>query len=239
MDFCCTEPIIGVYLQQKMNEAIALTPRRVYQNEIWENLVFEKFIQLIQADPLLKHHLLTCYCSHYSNIGEKIYPLKNRTSDNKSIISPALQVSNFSVGTLSVIKTYQGKFHKWNEVWHQTKHRGVAFFWQSRWDKHFSKVWRRANIESVSPARKWASRATKVGGVLLVADIALSGELKPSHAINATMLGASTTGVGSIIAGVWFLADAGTLLFNLVVNQENRGLGDIIDDSIGHKITLY
>jgi hypothetical protein len=37
---------------------------------------------------------------------------------------------------------------------------------------------------------------------LIGADILLSGEIKPSHLINGAMLGVSTTGVGTIIAGV-------------------------------------
>lgn len=53
------------------------------------------------------------------------------------------------------------------------------------------------------------------------------------------MLGASTTGVGSIVAGVWFLADTGTLLFNLAVYQENQSLGDIIDNNIGYSVDLF
>ena len=68
---------------------------------------------------------------------------------------------------------------------------------------------------------------------MLVTDIALSGELKPSHAINAVMLGVSSTGVGSIVAGAWFLLDFGTMGVNYLINGEAKGLSDMIDESIG------
>ena len=42
------------------------------------------------------------------------------------------------------------------------------------------------NCSATVPLR---SKLTKVGGVLVVADIALSGEIKPSHVINSIMLG--------------------------------------------------
>jgi len=85
----------------------------------------------------------------------------------------------------------------------------------------------------VAGARNVAGKLTKIGGGLLVADIALSGELKPSHAINAVMLGASTTGVGAIAAGVWFIADFGTMGVNYLINGEATGLGDMIDSHYG------
>lgn len=47
------------------------------------------------------------------------------------------------------------------------------------------------------------------------------------------MLGASTTGVGAIAAGVWFLADFGTMGFNYLINGEAKGIGEMIDESLG------
>ncbi len=61
-------------------------------------------------------------------------------------------------------------------------------------------------ILSVAKARNISTKLTHAGAVLIGADILLSGEIKPSHLINGAMLGVSTTGVGTIIAGVWFIA---------------------------------
>lgn len=74
---------------------------------------------------------------------------------------------------------------------------------------------------------------TAAGGVLLVADVAMSGEVKTSHLINGAMLGLSMSGVGSIVAGVWFVADMGTMGANYLINGEAKGLGDMIDEATG------
>lgn len=47
------------------------------------------------------------------------------------------------------------------------------------------------------------------------------------------MLGISTTGVGTIIAGVWFIADYGTMGINYIFTGEAKGISDMIDESIG------
>lgn len=47
------------------------------------------------------------------------------------------------------------------------------------------------------------------------------------------MLGASTTGVGTIVAGAWFILDFGTMGMNYLINGEAKSLGDIIDENIG------
>ena len=41
------------------------------------------------------------------------------------------------------------------------------------------------------------------------------------------MLGVSTTGVGTIIAGVWFIADYSTMGINYIFTGEAKGISDI------------
>ena len=150
------------------------------------------------------------------------------------IISTGLWGVNTGVGALSTYTVYSGKYYKWNEVWHQTKSKGIAWRWESkRWNSHFAKINRARQIEGVSTARNLSGKLTKVGGVLLAADVLLSGELKPSHAINSVMLGVSSTGVGAIASGAWFLLDFGTMGVNYIVNGQAKGLGDIIDENVG------
>lgn len=229
MECVYIEPTLGIYLDQTMMKAQALTPGKcILRKEVWGEKVMLKFISLIQSDPKLKKLFTHCYSS-YSTLIDKY----------RESIRTGLQITNFTVGSLSAWKVYQGKYLQWNEFWHKTKTAGYSFRWQKRWDNPGARYWRKENISNVSNPRKWATRATKIGGVLLVADIAVTGKIKPSHAINAAMLGASTTGVGSIVAGVWFLADTGTLLFNLAVYQENQSLGDIIDNNIGYSVDLF
>ncbi len=99
--------------------------------------------------------------------------------------------------------------------------------------KNFSVQNRTKDINTVSKYRKTAGKLTKASGVLLVADIAISGEIRPSHAINGAMIGVSAaTGVGSIVAAIWFAADMGTMGINLLISGEAKGLGDIIDEGL-------
>ena len=80
---------------------------------------------------------------------------------------------------------------------------------------------------TVAKARNISTKLTHTGAVLIGADILLSGEIKPSHLINGAMLGVSTTGVGTIIAGVWFIADYGTMGINYIFTGEAKGISDI------------
>jgi RHS repeat-associated protein len=146
-------------------------------------------------------------------------------------MSAAIWAVNTSVGFASLGVGYQGQFHKMNEAYHITKSRGTSYFWQNKWKSPVAKQWRVEQISKVQGARNLATKLTKVGGVLLVGDIALSGDIKPSHVINGLMLGASLTGVGSIVAGVWFVADFGTMGVNYLINGEVKGIGDMIDES--------
>jgi len=69
------------------------------------------------------------------------------------------------------------------------------------------------------------------GGALLVADIAMSGEIKPSHWINAAAILSAGTGVGAFVGGAWFIADYGTMRVNYLLGNGAVGLGDMIDNS--------
>ena len=65
--------------------------------------------------------------------------------------------------------------------------------------------------------------------------------MKPSQAFIAAMLGASFTGVGSVVAGVWFIADNGVGIYNYFGGHQEGfyTLSDVIDDSdFGSKITI-
>ena len=85
-----------------------------------------------------------------------------------------------------------------------------------------------------------AGKVTKGTGILLGADILISGEVKPSHVINGAMIGASYSGIGSIVAAIWFAADLGTMGINILINGEAKGLGDIIDEGLSdYCIKMY
>lgn len=155
----------------------------------------------------------------------------NKNSDLGNAMSTAMWTVNTGVGFASLGVGFQGQFHRMNEAYHITKYRGTSYFWQDKWKSPVAKQWRVEQISKVQNSRNLANKLRKAGGVLLVGDIALSGEIKPSHVINGLMLWASGTGVGSIAAGVWFIADFGTMGVNYLINGEAKGIGDMIDES--------
>jgi len=159
--------------------------------------------------------------------------------DLENYVRTGMMITNSFIGALSTYTVYKGGYHKWNEIWHQTKTKGTAYRWQkTRWNNPGAKYHRANQIAKVQNARNLSSKLTKIGGGLIVADIALSGELKPSHAINAAMIGISTTGLGAVVAGVWFIADFGTMGINYLIYGEAKSIGDMIDESTG-TIKMY
>ncbi|MGQ1788536.1 RHS repeat-associated core domain-containing protein, partial [Saccharicrinis sp. GN24d3] len=152
----------------------------------------------------------------------------------------AMVAANTSLGIASEYIFFKGKYYKWNEVWHKTKESGYAKVWQrSRWKNPGAKHWRINQLNTVSKARSISTKLGVLSSVLLVADIGLSGEVMPSHIINATAIGGSFTGIGSIAAAGWFIADFGTMGVNYIINGEARGIGDMLDEKYGPVITLY
>ena len=73
---------------------------------------------------------------------------------------------------------------------------------------------------------------------MIVADIALSGELKPSQLINAGAAMAAGSGIGSLVGVAWFAADFGTMGVNILLGTGAVGLGDMIDNAVG-TIEMY
>ncbi|MGG5208692.1 hypothetical protein ACQWU4_07065, partial [Chryseobacterium sp. MIQD13] len=155
--------------------------------------------------------------------------------DRKQTTSNTTWWINTAVGAAATANVPRSGFFKYNELWHQTKTRGISYAWESKWKNPGAKFWRGQQVKGFQGAKSLGTKLTAAGGALLVADIAMSGELKPSHAINAAMLVASTTGVGSIVAGVWFVADMGTMGVNYMINGEAKGLGDMIDESVANE----
>lgn len=151
-----------------------------------------------------------------------------------------IKYAGFMVGNTSNILTYWGKNHLYNELWHSTKTRGVATaFNKARWNNSMAIKWRNvqtAPLKGVRTAGKIAG--VGAGGALVLADVALSGELKPSQGINLIMAGISWTGVGSVVAGVWFVADFGTMGVNYLLGNGAVGLGDMLDNATG-TIEMY
>ncbi|MDP2193300.1 MAG: hypothetical protein Q8K36_02080, partial [Alphaproteobacteria bacterium] len=94
----------------------------------------------------------------------------------------------------------------------------------SYWNNTFAKQSRLNNVSKLKPL------STKLGIVsagLTVYDVIDSQEIRPSHVINSIMTGASFTGVGAVVAGIYFVADFGTWAVT------GKGIGDRLDENYG------
>lgn len=66
----------------------------------------------------------------------------------------------------------------------------------------------------------------KLGYPLILADVAYNSNIKHSHVINATMIAISTTGVGAIVAGSWFILDTGVKIIS------DKSISERIDEDL-------
>ncbi|PJR04324.1 hypothetical protein [Avrilella dinanensis] len=151
-----------------------------------------------------------------------------------------MTIANGVVGALSTGNIVPSGYLKYNELWHQTKTRGTSFSFQNKWKNSGAQYWRAQQVKSLQPARSVGAMLTKASGALLVVDVAVSGQVQPSHWINGTMIGISGTGVGSIVAAVWYIADYGTGAYNYFFTDDGfRTLSDVIDESdFGQNMTI-
>ncbi len=121
---------------------------------------------------------------------------------------------NIGAGILSLEDLRRTKTLTSNELWHLQKNGAVTHPWKKM--RNGASHWKNNLAQSHRVSAQTASKAKalkglgKLGPGLLLADVAMSGEIKPSHAVNAVLIGASTTGVGAIFAGIYFIADIGT-----------------------------
>src|SRR5690554_3784546 len=155
-------------------------------------------------------------------------------SDSSSGFEGDMSWSNGIVGGLSTANIFPSGYLKHNELWHKTKTRGYSFAGQDKWKNSGAKYWRGQQVKGFEGNRNIGKALTKAGGILVATDIVLSGEVRPSHWINGGMLAVSGTCVGSIVAGIWFIADYGTGAYNYIFTQDGfRTLSDVIDENVG------
>ena len=222
--------LLSEYIQLKIEAAYQKAVSRtsiLYRQEYIDQLAMEIFMDMMRNDIKLQHYMQTVVNEWYNGVIQNI-----SINDLREKAKSGIYFGNIGVGTFSTYLVYSGGYYKWNEVWHKTKTAGTAFRWESRWKKNFSVQNRIKDINKVAKYRNIAGKVTKGSGVLLVADIAVSVEVRPSHIINGAMIGASTTGIGSIVAAIWFAADLGTMGINIVISGEAKGLGDMIDEGL-------
>lgn len=86
------------------------------------------------------------------------------------------------------------------------------------------------SLKNLKKTGKLAGRTTKV---LVVADVAMSGEIRASHVLTATMIGVNAILVaGNVISGIYFSADLITMGASYFMTGEAKGIGDYLDQAL-------
>ena len=83
---------------------------------------------------------------------------------------------------------------------------------------------------ALSKAKALSTKLALVNTILIGADIAINKQVKASHVINGIMTGLSFTYVGSIVSGLWFVADIGFQDFT------DKSLSDRLDEMAGETL---
>lgn len=241
---------------------------QVYSNICRDGIVGSKTWEKLEETCTNKHLIEPALCDIYFNTDSKLFMCRitndpdedfgedelkidqtdqpNAAAFDYSILIPTPEMRNFAMTTtnnmVNVIGAetaiFEAKVLSYNEIWHVTRTRGVAFSWQSRWNNFGAKAVRARDVKPLMNARNFSNTLTKAGFVMVGADILLSGEIKPSHGINAFMLGLSFTGYGAIIAAGWLVIDMGVGGYNYFAHGEWESLSDKIDKKLG-KIEMY
>jgi RHS repeat-associated protein len=84
--------------------------------------------------------------------------------------------------------------------------------------------------KALAKAKTLSTRLAAVNVALIVSDVIANKQISASHLINGAMTAISFTGVGSVVAGLWFVADLGTQLVT------GRSLSERLDELVGQPL---
>ncbi len=139
----------------------------------------------------------------------------NKNSQDELAIENYINGGSIGVGTIDLINIIKTRTLTSNELWHFQKNGTITYRWKkmangaSHWKNNIVNS-HRIKFQNLSKSKAiGASLLKKAGPILLVADVAISREVKPSHVIDAILIGASSTGIGAIVAGAYFITDIG------------------------------
>ena len=166
---------------------------------------------------------------------QRMYFYQSATNGGGYYEDPMFYI-NGGIGVARTGATIKGGYHLSNELYHYTRSSGNLHFRGGKyWNNPFVN-----NSKAAIAARggAWRSAGTKLGyaGIAITTgDALMSGEFRTSQGINVAMntLAIAVPGVGSIVAGVYFVADIGLTL------STGRGIGDRIDAATGGTHELY
>ncbi len=141
---------------------------------------------------------------------------------------------NLGIGTGGVISGYYGKTHLQNELWHKTKTRGVSNIFQKRWRNSFAKKWRKTQTNQLRVSRNVGTILSGLTIVSTTYSVIDNQNIKTSDVLNVALsaLAIGIPGLGTTIAGVYFLADLATMGGSYLLTGKPTSIGTYIDQHI-------
>ncbi len=155
----------------------------------------------------------------------------SKTSDPLFWINTGLGISSTYVG-------FKANFHIQNELWHLSKNGTLHTIFEDSWKKSKYKNVREFQVKKVQLPRNISNGLAATSLVMTGVNVYKTGELKASDVLNATMAAISFTGIGSVVAGVYFVADLATMGTSYLIEGEAKSIGDYLDENTNGGVIL-
>ncbi|WP_231847461.1 RHS repeat domain-containing protein [Flavobacterium branchiophilum] len=162
----------------------------------------------------------------------------NTQTSNSSVLSDPLFWINSSLGFGSLYVGYKSNFHLQNEVWHQSKNGIINNVFEKSWSKLKYKNVRTHQTGKLQLPRNINNGLAVASLVMTGVNVYKNGELKASDVFNASMAAISFTGVGSVVAGIYFVADLSTMGVSYLTTGEAKGIGTYLDENTNGGVIL-
>jgi hypothetical protein len=139
---------------------------------------------------------------------------------------------NTGLGFASLNYGLRANFLRQNELWHYSKNGNLHHRFEKSWNKGKFKNVRTHQTRHLAKARGVSNGLAWVALGTTGVNIYQTGQVKASDVLYASMAAASFTGVGSIVAGVFFIADLGVMAHSYISSggKQVKNTGDYLDD---------
>jgi RHS repeat-associated protein len=166
--------------------------------------------------------------TYWDENGMPTYQLNEVVITSKRSDDPLFWI-NSVLGSSSLYYAKKAGYLTKNEFWHVDSRGIVHTIIDNKWSK--SKNVRIFQTRKFQLPRNISNGLAAASIITTAYNVVDKGELKASDVLYATMAGISFTGVGSVVAGVFFMADLATMGFTYVRDGKSKSIGDILDEN--------
>jgi RHS repeat-associated protein len=168
----------------------------------------------------------------------EVVATRSTKTSNSSVTSDPLFWINSSLGFSSLYVGYKANFHLQNEIWHLSKSGQVHNSFEKSWNKSKYKNVRTHQTSRLQLPRNISNGLAATSIIMTGVNVYRSGDLKGSDVLYATMAGISFTGVGSVVSGIFFVADFATMGISYLATGEAKSIGNYLDEKTNGGVIL-